>query len=334
MVPLLIVVSGFLCIELSLPIAVGEFIAGIIGGQILDHDETQWMQLFSRLGLLSIMFLAGFEVDVKVMKANLRTNLLVGVSSFIVPYLGVLIVCVIWGIPLHMALIVGVALSTTSLAMVYSILKEANLIHQKEGQVLLGSAMIVDLLSMIFLSITLFDFKMENLIFLGILIGIILVAKRFIMAIFQRYRGNRVEFELKTLMIIFPVMGLVAEEAGIHGAILAFILGILFSDIDPEHEEIIEKLNTVVFSLLAPIFFFNAGTQIQFGSIDISTLMLMLVLGTVAIMMKYYGTQLPLYLAYGRNKQLSKFGGILFNYPAQLRYCRRDLRLGKGRTDC
>ena len=62
-VPFLIVVSGFICLEFFIPIAIGELTAGIIGGLVLDLKKTPWLEFLSQLGLISLMFLAGFEID-------------------------------------------------------------------------------------------------------------------------------------------------------------------------------------------------------------------------------------------------------------------------------
>ena len=313
-VPILIVASGFICLEFAFPITVGEFIAGIIGGLFLGNEETEWMKWFSHLGLLAIMFLAGFEIDLKVLKRNLKTNVIVGTSSFFGPYLAILFACMLLGIPSMQSFVLAIALSTTSLAMVFTILRQHNFINSNQGQILLGSAMIVDILSMVMLSLTLFDFQTQNIIFMLILIGTVWVCKKIIVMVFQRYKGNRVELELKILLLTLPIIGILGEEAGIHGALIAFILGVALSDIDPQHDEIIEKLNTVVFSLLAPIFFFHAGTLISIDVLTGKGLGYLAVLGITCIAAKQVSTYFALYYAHGKNSRFAAYGGILFNY--------------------
>ena len=69
-IPFLIVISGFICLEYSVPIAIGELIAGTVGGLILDSNETPWVNFLSQLGLVSLMFLAGFEIDIPMLRRN------------------------------------------------------------------------------------------------------------------------------------------------------------------------------------------------------------------------------------------------------------------------
>ena len=69
-VPLLIVISGFICLEFSIPIAIGELMAGIVGGVFFDLTKTPWLAFLSQLGLISLMFLAGFEIDLRTLQRN------------------------------------------------------------------------------------------------------------------------------------------------------------------------------------------------------------------------------------------------------------------------
>ncbi len=314
LVPLLIVSSGFVCLEFSLPVAVGEFIAGIIGGAFLSSDETGWMELFSQLGLLSIMFLAGFEIDIKILKKNLKANLFIGCNSFFVPYLLLTVTCLLIGLTVKQSLVIGACLSTTSLAIIFMILRDRNTLHSLQGQIFLGAAMVVDMLSMLVLGVTLFEYTIQNAIFLLGLATIFWFSKKIIIFVFNKYQGNRAELELKTILLLLPVIGLIAEGAGLHGAIVAFLLGMTLSDIDPEHEEIIAKLSAVVYSLLAPLFFFHAGTLIVFDSLTGHSVLLFLILGSVAFISKQLATQYSIAFIFKKDKDFPLYGGILFNY--------------------
>lgn len=310
-VPLLIVFFGIFCIEFSLPIALGEFLAGILGSFFISGDEVPWLSFISNLGMLSIMFVAGFEVDAKILRANIGKNCLVGSISFALPFALVFITGLVAGFPTSEVVILSLALSTTSLAIVFTVIREAGLIAKLEGQILLGAAMVVDLISMVLLGIIFVDY---NLVAFLVLIAVIFIAKKILVSIFNRYKGNRVEIELKTILLLLLSLGILAEQAGIHAALTAFLLGIIFSDIEPDHETIIVKLNTVVFSLLAPVFFFHAGLNINLQELDLFHLLLVAVVSTVAISGKYMGSYLGLYYFFERNKTLSRFGGLLFNY--------------------
>lgn len=313
-VSFLIVSLGIICIEFSLPIALGEFLAGMVGSLFISVEDVPWISFISDLGLLSIMFVAGFEVDAKILRLHLARNCAVGAISFGLPFTLLIVTGLIAQFSFNETVIMALALSTTSLAIVFTVIREANLIASMEGQILLGAAMVVDLISMILLGLIFIEYSVGNLIALGALIGVILLAKRILIPTFERYKGNRVEIELKIILLLLLSLGILAEHAGVHAALIAFLLGIMLSNIDPDHEQIIVKLNTVVFSLLAPLFFFHAGLNIDLQELDVFHIIIMLVVAVMAIGGKYAGSYLGLYFLFQRDKKLSRFGGLLFNY--------------------
>lgn len=313
-VSFLIVSLGITCIEFSLPIALGEFLAGMIGSFFIAPEDVPWISFISDLGLLSIMFVAGFEVDAKILRLHLTRNCLVGAASFGLPFTLLIVTGLIAQFSFSESTIMALALSTTSLAIVFTVIRETNLIASVEGQILLGAAMVVDLISMILLGVIFIEYSLSNLLSFIALVVVILLAKKFLIPTFERYKGNRVEIELKIIFLLLLALGILAEQAGVHAALIAFLLGIMLSNIDPDHEEIIAKLNTVVFSLLAPLFFFHAGLNIDLKELDFFHIIVMVIVAVMAIGGKYAGSYLGLYYLFQRNKRLSRFGGLLFNY--------------------
>jgi len=310
-VPFLIVISGFICLEYSLPIAIGEFVAGIVGGAIFDLSTIPWLEFLSHLGLISIMFLAGFEIDLPTLNRNKYKSVMVGGLSFFVPFFLVYLLCSLFRIPSLSAAVTGIALSTTSLAIVYPALREKGLLEKSEGQLLLASAMVADLLSMVMLSLLFYQFSFLNVLISVTVIVALLLIKKVVLPIFERYKGNRSEFELKFLLLILLAFGFLAHEAGMHEAVISFILGMIFSNIDPEHEIIIEKLSSVVFSLLAPIFFFNAGAMIQLNQMNFYVAGYFIAFLILSVTGKFIGTYLPMWLF---SRKVSLYAGLLFNY--------------------
>lgn len=103
--------------------------------------------------MLGLMFMAGFEVDPVMAGRSWRSSLGIGRASFAVPFGGVFAVCR-WGfdLPPMVAGLLGIGLSTTSLALVYGFLRERGLLDAESGQMVLSAAMVVDVLSMIALA--------------------------------------------------------------------------------------------------------------------------------------------------------------------------------------
>jgi len=310
-IPLLIVISGFVCLEFFIPIAIGEFIAGIVGELIFGVSRTPWLEFLSELGLISLMFLAGFEIDLPTLRRNKYRSVVVGGISFFTPFALIYLLCTFLGISFVSSVLMGIALSTTSLAIVFPILREKGLLEEESGQLFLASAMVVDVISMLMISLVFYHFSIMSILILVLVILALFFIKKMVFPIFERYKGNRSEFELKFLLLIILAFAFLSQGAGMHEAVISFILGILFSDIDPEHEVIIDKLNSVVFSLLAPVFFFQAGTMIQIGKINFYVAGLFIIFLSLSVIGKFAGTYLPLRLF---SSKIPEYAGIIFNY--------------------
>jgi len=209
------------------------------------------------------------------------------------------------------SVLMGIGLSTTSLAIVFPILKEKNLLEKQSGQLLLASAMVVDIISMVMLSLVFYRVSIKSILVLVIVVAALFFIRKMVFPIFERYKGNRTEFELKFLLLVILAFSFLAHEAGMHEAVISFVLGVIFSEIDPNHEAIIEKLNSVVFSLLAPIFFFHAGTMIRLNEVNLYVVGFLIIFLFSSMVGKFMGTYLPLRVF---SCDVSNYAGILFNY--------------------
>ena len=122
---LLVMLASLASVELGISVALIEISLGVVAGNVLGLQSPPWMDFLASFGSIVLTFLAGAEVDPEVMRAKLRESLLIGGLSFAAPFFGTWLVCG-WGLgwSLPAAQIAGVALSTTSLAVVYAVLVE------------------------------------------------------------------------------------------------------------------------------------------------------------------------------------------------------------------
>lgn len=285
--------------------------AGIIGGLFFDLTKTPWLEFLSQLGLISLMFLAGFEIDIPTLQRNKYKSLIVGLFSFFTPFTLVYFLCRLFQMSFLSSVLMGIGLSTTSLAIVFPVLREKGLLENDSGQLLLASAMVVDIISMVMLSLVFYRASVKSILILALLISALFFVRKIIFPIFGRYKGNRTEFELKFLLLVILAFSFLAQEAGMHEAVVSFVLGVLFSGIDPEHEIVIDKLSSVVFSLLAPVFFFHAGSMIKLSQVNFYVIGILFVFLVSSVAGKFIGTYLPLRLF---SSEVATYAGILFNY--------------------
>ncbi|HRT58929.1 MAG TPA: cation:proton antiporter, partial [Candidatus Paceibacterota bacterium] len=168
----LALVASLVSIRLGISVALVEILVGVIVGNLhsagqapLLH-ETEWTKFLAMLGSGVLTFLAGAEIDPASLRANLRASLSIGVLSFLLPFLGA------WffaqyglGWPLRQAWIAGIALSTTSVAVVYAVMIEGGLSGTALGKMLLAACFITDFGTVLALGILFADFSIWLVVF-------------------------------------------------------------------------------------------------------------------------------------------------------------------------
>lgn len=313
-VALALILAAIISYELKISSAVLEIFAGmILALLIVDIDSTSWLQFLSHFGMMALMFVAGFELRIRELKENWIPNLTIGLSSFILPFSGIFVFTFYWlELSFMASALIGIGLSTTSLALVYHLLKEQALLNTKDGQVMFGAASVVDILSMVALAILLGEVEMGTAIFLIILLFSLLALPRFGLWVFERYPNSIAEPELRFLMVVIVGMGSMAEHIGhIHPALVAFTVGVFMSRIVEDNKAVKDKLMGMVLGFFAPIFFLYSGTRIDLSSLTTEYMMVAAVMFLTATSLKYLGTYLP---ARKFIPTRAAFSGIMFNY--------------------
>jgi glutathione-regulated potassium-efflux system ancillary protein KefC len=307
-----LVLAGLLTLEFRISSAIVEVLAGLLLALVVDVRPLGWLEFLADFGLLGLMFMAGFEVEPAILVRRWRASLAIGIASFAVPLAGVYGFARAWlGLSAQVSGLLGIGLSTTSLALVYQFLREREGLASEDGQTIFAAAMVVDVLSMAGLAIVLGDLGWATLIAAAAAVPVFIGLPRLGQWLFTRYARNSVEFELRFLLLVLVGLGVVSETVGIHAAITSFIAGLILSGIVHEHGALGDKLKGVVFSFLAPVFFLRAGTEIDLRSMDRHTLAVAAALLVLAVTLKYLGTaSVARWVLSGSTRAV----GILFNY--------------------
>ncbi len=158
-VALVLVVAAGIALEIGFSSAIAEILAGVaLGYFIVGVESLDWVRFLGNLGLLGLMFLAGFEVDINRLRRTWRASAGIGVLSLTTPMVGVFTICFFGiGLAWQSAGLMAIGLSTTSLALVYHALRERGDLAEDFGQVVLGAATVIDVLSMVALALLLGD---------------------------------------------------------------------------------------------------------------------------------------------------------------------------------
>src|SRR6266487_2218078 len=172
----LALVASLISIRLGISVALIEIFVGVIVGNIhfgADHHilkTTEWVNFLAMLGSGVLTFLAGAEIDPASLRANIRASMAIGVLSFLLPFGSVwMFAQFVLGWGLHQSQIAGIALSTTSVAVVYAVMIEGKLSDTAMGKMILAACFITDLGTVLALGLFFADFNIWLLVFVVIL---------------------------------------------------------------------------------------------------------------------------------------------------------------------
>lgn len=138
--------ASVISIRLGICVAMVEIMVGVIGGNFLNLHTTPWVDFLAGFGSVLLTFLAGAEVDPVVLKTKFKESVSIGVVSFLLPFLACFAYAYyIAGWTLEASQIAGIALSTTSVAIVYAVMVETGLNSSELGKIILAACFITDL---------------------------------------------------------------------------------------------------------------------------------------------------------------------------------------------
>ncbi len=306
-----IALAGVLAIEFGLSAAVLEIVMGFCARNVIHIWDAAWVRFIADFGLITLMFIAGFEVDIPMLRKNFGKSTVVGGLSFLVPFAATYGIARLLGMDHGKSIIFAIAMSTTSLALVFPTLREKGMLTSAPGQFLLTSAMVVDIMSVI----VLFVFFVEpswTLLFGAIGVAIILLlAPRLSRILFGRWRGNVVEMEVRFILFSLLALLFIASLSHIHAALTGFIFGAVMGSILRKHYQVEGKIRNIVFSFFAPVFFFRAGSQMDVSQINWMDALYFLIFAPTAFLLKFAGSFYP--FVWFKCSE-ARFAAILFNY--------------------
>jgi Kef-type K+ transport system membrane component KefB len=266
---ILVFLASLISLRLGLSVAIIEILLGVIAGNYLGMQHEPWMTYLAGFGGILLTFLAGAEVDVDLMREKFKESMLIGSASFLLPFLGALLYCyLVAGWTLNASLIAGVALSTTSLAVVYSVLVETGLTKTELGKLIMAATFVTDIGTALALSILFIKPSLYTGVFLVVSIAVIWIATKFSHLVFHnpRLKGRVIEPEIKYLFVLLLIFIYLAGIGDSHAVLPAFVLGLAMSKHfteSPETLAVRNRLRTVAYALITPFFFIIGGMRVS-----------------------------------------------------------------------
>ncbi|MGO9964444.1 MAG: cation:proton antiporter [Acidimicrobiales bacterium] len=260
--------ASVISVRFGVSVALVEILVGAVLGNIpglKEHiTQTDVTTFLAGAGSLMLTFLAGAEIDPVSLRRHWRPSLAIGVVSFLLPFLGAFGFCrLVLGWPLHGAEIGGVALSTTSVAVVYAVMIETGLNREDLGKLILAACFVTDLGTVLALGGLFATYGWLLLVFGAVTVVSLVLLPRATRYVIRRF-GHRVsEPEVKFLLVVLFGLGGLATAAGSEAVLPAYVAGLVVAGAFMNDRVLVDRIRSIAFSLLTPFFFLHAGLLIS-----------------------------------------------------------------------
>jgi glutathione-regulated potassium-efflux system ancillary protein KefC len=306
----LALVATLLSIWLRIATALSEIVVGtiaqliigaVIGSVSLGTDET-WVKFLSGTGAILLTFLAGAELDPIVFRERWREAGAVGFISFLAPFIGCMLAArYLLGWDPMASWLAGVAMSTTSVAVVYAVMLEFGFNATDYGKVVLAACFVTDLGTVLALGFIFAPFTFKTLVFAGASIIALIGLPWFTGWFFSRYGGRPSELEAKYLLFLLFGFGALAAWADSEAVLPAYVIGMILAGSVGKDHILIRRLRMLCFGFLTPFYFIRAGSFVSLPELFAAPAAFIAMLG-IKIVTKVIGVY-PTTRAFGSPRQ-------------------------------
>lgn len=268
----LALIATLLAIWLRIATAMSEIVVGtvaqlvigaLLGAAALGTDQS-WIKFLSSTGALLLTFLAGAELDPAVMRKNWKEASAVGFISFLAPFLGCTAAAYyLLGWSRDASWLGGIAMSTTSVAVVYAVMLEFGFNRTEYGKTVLAACFITDLATVVALGLMFSPFTYKTLIFGATSLVAFSVMPWLTPRFFKRFGDRPSELETKFLLLCMFGLGALALWAHSEPVLPAYVMGMMLAGTVGKDHALVRRLRTLTFGFLTPFYFIRAGSYVS-----------------------------------------------------------------------
>jgi Kef-type K+ transport system membrane component KefB len=269
---------GELAVRLKQPAVLGEIIAGVIlGGSVLGvlNPGDPVIHALSEVGVIVLLFATGLHTDVSSLIKAGPASTAVAVAGVVLPFASGYAVAMALGASSTSALVAGAAMCATSVGISARVMSDLDQLDTKEGQIVLGAAVIDDVIGLIILAVVMgltsgasigaLDVVRIAGIAIGFVVVAILVGGKIATVGHSLVKRAQMTGALGLLALAFAfTMAAIAERVGSALIVGAFAAGLVLDDRHDRHE--IEKAPASVGNFVVPIFFASVGAMVNLGA--------------------------------------------------------------------
>src|SRR5437016_2741378 len=313
-------------VEILVGVVAGNLAVGLEGGTLhigiasagagagnLHHvlQSTEWTNFLALLGSGVLTFLAGAEIDPISLKANWRASVLIGFLSFAIPFAVVwLFAQFVLGWPLHQAQIAGIALSTTSVAVVYAVMIEGGFSDTAMGKMILAACFITDFGTVLALGGLFANYNFWLLVFVVTMTVALFFMPTWTRGIINKFGATRVsEPEVKFIFFILFFLGGLATTAKSEAVLPAYLVGLVVAGVFLRDKTLVHRMRSIAFAVFTPFYFIKAGLYVSLPALSTGFLLIAAFL-ILKMMTKIVGV-FPLARMHWMNKREASYTTLL-----------------------
>jgi Kef-type K+ transport system membrane component KefB len=272
----LALVASLLSIRFKMSVALVEILVGIAAGNLallLDHyhlfglhwelKPNEWIAFLAGFGSILLTFMAGAEIEPALLRKYFKATFTIGLAGFVGPFIGATLYAhFVSAWDWNASLICGIALSTTSVAVVYAVMVETGLNETELGKIILAACFINDLGTVVALGACFASYNWTLGMFAAVAVVVLWLAPRFVSWFLNRYSSHVSEPGVKFVFFVLFALGALAALANSEAVLPAYLVGLGLAGVFARHRDTVRRLRTTVFALLTPFYFLNAGMKV------------------------------------------------------------------------
>jgi Kef-type K+ transport system membrane component KefB len=260
--------ASLVSIRLGVSVALVEILLGVLAGNIFGLRTTQWIDFLAAFGSVLLTFLAGAEIDPASLRRHLRQSLIIGGLSFALPAIAAFgFAFLVLGWQLQAAEIAGIALSTTSVAIVYAVMIESGLAAEEIGKLILAACFVTDLGTVLALGVLFADFNALLVLFVGVTALGLVVLPRLLRWLVAAVPNRVSEPEIKFVLLTLLGLGGLAASARSEAVLPAYLVGLAFAGVFVHDRVLVHRMRAIAFSILTPFYFIKAGLLVSLPAV-------------------------------------------------------------------
>lgn len=293
----LAVLATVLANKLKISMALIEICVGALAGYICAHyfvqdvlkTNEEWLRFVASTGAVLLTFLAGVELEPSVLKSKRREVLIVGIIGFFIPFLGAAAAAkylLHW--EYRASLLAGIALSTTSMAVVYSVMLEYGFNKTEFGKGILGACFVNDLGTVIALGLIFAPFTYKTIIFIVVSVVVFFFLPSITRKLMHLYAFKTAAIRTKWILFILFLLGSLSLWAGSEAVLPAYIVGMVLATTVNKDDHFIRRFRTLTIGFLTPFYFLRAGALVSIPAIVAAPFLILILFGS-KVLSKIFG---------------------------------------------